>query len=106
MGSWFKKEPAVIIGAVMAIITLLLAFFPGLLSDEQKQTIEDTLWLILPLIVGGTVAVRQSVVAPANVAAKVTDGQVVAGDASSVKTGEPVTVVPAPAPDDPFPEGH
>lgn len=105
MGSIFKKEPALIIGALMALIALLVTF--GLpISAEQQKALEDALWLVLPLIGFGAVATRQSVVAPANVGALVKDGQLVAGDAATVPNETPVTVMPSPPVDNPFPEGH
>lgn len=87
----FKREPALIIGAFMAVIALAVTF--GLpITAEQQQSLEDALWLILPLILAGSVATRQSVVAPANVVATLDKTEVVAGPASPIPDGTPVIV--------------
>ena len=84
------REPALIIGALQAVIALAVGFGAPL-SQEQTALILAASAAILAVIT------RQQVTPNASVAARVDDDPppaVVAGPASEVPTGDPVTVEP------------
>lgn len=70
-----KTEPALIVGAVMSLVVLAVAFGVNV-TQEQQDAIEAALnavlnaWPYILAILTGAIATRQSVVAPATVEEK------------------------------------
>lgn len=62
-----KREPARIIAAVEALLTLLVAFGVWQVTDVQIEAILVFVGAVLTLIVGGTEVVRAKVYSPATV---------------------------------------
>lgn len=100
----FKREPAAIVAGIIALLTILASFGLGV-SPEQQEILKDNLLVILTLILGGGATVRQMVTPNSKVEAlKKSDGQVVAGPASTVVApGEPVIMQPVEVDPGPFP---
>ena len=90
-----KREPALILALVGALISLGLAF--GLdLSKEQQTAITAAIVAVVAIITRSQVTPNASVAAKEAEAIKADaeSRELVAGKASSVPEGEPVTVVP------------
>lgn len=99
-----RTEPLLTVGGVTAaataVIGLVVAFWPGLLSDTQQTAILALVAVAAPLIVG--IVARKHVTPNAAVAERVNEhGTVIAGAANDlVAEGQPVRALgePAPAP--------
>lgn len=90
-----KTEPALVRGVVIAVLSLLATLGVGWAADVSKDTIASIVLVasvLIPLIQAAWT--RYAVTANAKVLARVatSSGQVVAGDASTVVTGEVLRV--------------
>jgi len=69
-----KTEPAMVIGVVMSLVVLAIAFGAPI-TQGQQVAIEETLEQVVPFIfaiLGGSFLTRQSVIAPATAERKFT----------------------------------
>ena len=87
-----RREPALLVGLASAVLILLTAFGVPLTEGQQAA-------IIGVIIAVGAIIVRQSVTPNVSVGAKEDDqgnpnGELMAGQASYVPTGDPVDVVP------------
>lgn len=98
-----KDEPVLsattIVTIATAVVGLVVAFWPGLLTDLQQDALLVLVGVVAPVVVG--MVVRGKVTPNANVAERVDKhGTVIAGEANDqVLTGQPIRVVgemPAP----------
>src|SRR5690606_22913076 len=92
-----KDEPVLsattIVAIASGVVGLIVAFWPGLLSDTQQEAVMLLVGVVAPVVVG--MVVRGKVTPNANVAERVDKhGTVIAGDANDqVLTGQPIRVV-------------
>lgn len=87
-----KREPALVLGLVGAVIALLLAF--GLdLTNEQQAGITGLVIAILAFVTRSQVTPNRAVGAAQE--DRDPGGDLVAGEASELTTGTPVDVIPA-----------
>ena len=92
-----KDEPVLSATTIVTIATaavgLVVAFWPGLLTDQQQDAILVLVGVVAPVVVG--MVVRGKVTPNANVAERVDKhGTVIAGEANDqVLTGQPIRVV-------------
>lgn len=92
-----KDEPVLsattIVAITSGVVGLIVAFWPGLLSDTQQEAVMLLVGVVAPVVVG--MVVRGKVTPNANVAERVDKhGTVIAGEANDqVLTGQPIRVV-------------
>ena len=99
-----RREPALLVGLASAVLILLTAFGVPLTEGQQAA-------IIGVIIAVGAIIVRQSVTPNISVGALEddqgnTNGELMAGQASSVPTGDPVDVVPVDEHDADYPPRH
>lgn len=93
-----KHEPALLIGAIVALLGLAMAFGIGITGD-QLNAIVGFVWAVLALL--GAAVTRSQVTPSTDVVARVTHADVgtddvfIAGPAHPAPTGTPVELPPA-----------
>lgn len=80
-----KREPALVSGFIAAVIALVTAFGMDLTNDQVGAIMAVTAALL-------AVLTRQQVTPAVEVLAQCVDGKAVAGEASALSNGTPVTV--------------